>query len=159
MQLLLIVNPFASSVSPRTQVLVQRALGESHDVQVVETTRRNHATRLAEDAARRGIDGIVVLGGDGTVNEVANGVVDTDCALLPLPGGSTNVFCRTLGLPDEPQEAVKYSLAAIEQDLIQPAGIGSVNGRYFLFHTGVGFDAAVVEQVERQGDLKRYLNH
>ncbi len=158
-QLLLIVNPFASSVSPRTQVLVQRALGESHDVQVVETTRRNHATRLAEDAARRGIDGIVVLGGDGTVNEVANGVVDTECALLPLPGGSTNVFCRTLGLPDEPQEAVKYSLAAVEQDLIQPAGIGSVNGRYFLFHTGVGFDAAVVEQVERQGDLKRYLNH
>ena len=76
-QLLLIVNPFASSVSPRTQVLVQRALGESHDVQVVETTRRNHATRLAEDAARRGIDGIVVLGGDGTVNEVANGVVDS----------------------------------------------------------------------------------
>ena len=100
MQLLLIVNPFASSVSPRTQVLVQRALGEAHDVQVVETTRRNHATRLAEDAARRGVDGVVVLGGDGTVNEVANGVADTPCALLPLPGGSTNVFCRTLGLPD-----------------------------------------------------------
>ena len=159
MQLLLIVNPFASSVSPRTQVLVQRALGEAHDVQVVETTRRNHATRLAEDAARRGVDGVVVLGGDGTVNEVANGVADTPCALLPLPGGSTNVFCRTLGLPDDPQEAVKYSLAAIEHDLIRPVGIGSVNGRYFLFHTGVGFDAAVVEQVERQSDLKRYLNH
>lgn len=159
MQLLLIVNPFASSVSPRTQVLVQRALGESHEVQVAETTRRNHATRLAEDAARRGVDGIVVLGGDGTVNEVANGIAHSSCALLPLPGGSTNVFCRTLGLPDEPQEAVKYSLAAIDQDLVQPVGIGSVNGRYFLFHTGVGFDAAVVEQVERQGDLKRYLNH
>ena len=159
MQLLLIVNPFASSVSPRTQVLVQRALGEAHDVQVAETTRRNHATRLAEDAARRGVDGVVVLGGDGTVNEVANGVINTSCALLPLPGGSTNVFCRTLGLPDDPQEAVKYSLAAIEQALIRPVGVGSVNGRYFLFHTGVGFDAAVVEQVERQGDLKRYLNH
>ena len=159
MQLLLIVNPFASSVSPRTQVLIQRALGESHEVEIAETTRRNHATRLAEDATRRGVDGIVVLGGDGTVNEVANGVAGTDCALLPLPGGSTNVFCRTLGLPDDPQEAVAYSLAAIEQDLVQPVGLGSVNGRYFLFHTGVGFDAAVVEQVERQGDLKRYLNH
>ena len=158
-QLLLIVNPFASSVSPRTQVLIQRALGEAHEVRVVETTRRNHATRLAEDAARRGVDGVVVLGGDGTVNEVANGVVDTECAMFPLPGGSTNVFCRTLGLPDDPQVAVGHSLAAIEQDLVQPVGIGSVNGRYFLFHTGVGFDAAVVEQVERQGDLKRYLNH
>ena len=159
MQLLLIVNPFASSVSPRTQVLVQRALGEKHEVQVAETTRRNHATRLAEDAARRGIDGIVVLGGDGTVNEVANGVVGTDCAMLPLPGGSTNVFCRTLGLPDDPQEAVEFSLRAIDQDLIKSVGIGSINGRYFLFHSGIGFDAAVVEQVERQGDLKRYLNH
>ncbi len=153
------MNPFASSVSPRTQVLVQRSLGECHDVQVAETTRRNHATRLAEDAARRGIDGIVVLGGDGTVNEVANGIVGSSCALFPLPGGSTNVFCRTLGLPDDPQDAVKHSLAAVEQELVQPVGVGSVNGRHFLFHTGVGFDAAVVEQVERQGDLKRYLNH
>lgn len=157
--LLLIVNPAASSVSPRIQVLVQRALGRFHDVQVAETTRRNHATRLAEDAARRGIDGIVVLGGDGTMNEVANGIAGSECALVPLPGGSTNVFCRTLGLPDDPRDAVKMSLAAIEQDLIRKVGIGSANGRYFLFHTGVGFDAAVVEQVERQGDLKRYLNH
>lgn len=138
---------------------MQRSLSAAHEVQVAETTRRSHATRLAEDAARRGIDGVVVLGGDGTVNEVANGIVGSDCALLPLPGGSTNVFCRTLGLPDDPQDAVKVSLTAIEQDLIQRVGIGSVNGRYFLFHTGVGFDAAVVEQVERQGDLKRYLNH
>ena len=159
MQLLLIVNPAASSVTPRIQVLVQRALGEQHDVRVAETTRRNHATRLAEDAVRNGIDGIVVLGGDGTVNEVANGIAGSTCALLPLPGGSTNVFCRTLGLPDDPQDAVNVSLRAVDEGLIRPVGIGSVNGRYFLFHTGVGFDAAVVEQVERQGDLKRYLNH
>ncbi len=159
MQLLLIVNPAASSVTPRIQVLVQRALGEQHDVRVAETTRRNHATRLAEDAVRNGIDGIVVLGGDGTVNEVANGIAGSTCALIPLPGGSTNVFCRTLGLPDDPQDAVAVSLRAVDAGLVQSVGIGSVNGRYFLFHTGVGFDAAVVEQVERQGDLKRYLNH
>ncbi len=159
MQLLLIVNPAASSVTPRIQVLVQRALGHQHGVRVAETTRRNHATRLAEDAVRNGIDGIVVLGGDGTVNEVANGIAGSDCALLPLPGGSTNVFCRTLGLPDDPQDAVAVSLRAVDEGLVRPVGIGSVNGRYFLFHTGVGFDAAVVEQVERQGDLKRYLNH
>jgi diacylglycerol kinase family enzyme len=158
-QLLLIVNPAASSVTPRIQVLVQRALGHQHGVRVAETTRRNHATRLAEDAVRNGIDGIVVLGGDGTVNEVANGIAGSDCALLPLPGGSTNVFCRTLGLPDDPQDAVAVSLRAVDEGLVRPVGIGSVNGRYFLFHTGVGFDAAVVEQVERQGDLKRYLNH
>lgn len=159
MQLLLIVNPAASSVTPRTQVLVQRALGEQHDVRVAETTRRDHATRLAEDAARSGVDGIVVLGGDGTVNEVANGIVGSSCALIPLPGGSTNVFCRTLRLPDDPLEAIDHSLRAVDAGLVSPVGVGSVNGRHFLFHTGVGFDAAVVEQVERQGDLKRYLNH
>lgn len=159
MRLLLIVNPYASSVTPRTQVVVQRALGNSHDVRVAETTRRDHATRLAEDAVRNGIEGVVVLGGDGTVNEVANGIAQSDVALVPLPGGSTNVFCRTLNLPDDPQDAVEVSLEAIDRGLIEPVGLGSVNGRYFLFHTGVGFDAAVVEQVERQGDLKRYLNH
>ena len=159
MQLLLIVNPAASSVTPRTQVLVQRALGDRHEVRVAETTRRNHATRLAEDAVRSGVEGIVVLGGDGTVNEVANGIVGSRCALLPLPGGSTNVFCRTLQLPDDPLGAVERSLQAVQNDLLRPVGVGSVNGRHFLFHTGVGFDAAVVEQVERQGDLKRYLNH
>lgn len=146
-------------MTPRTQVLVQRALGEHHDVRVAETTRRNHATRLAEDAARNDVDGIVVLGGDGTVNEVANGIAGSPTILFPLPGGSTNVFCRTLQLPDDPEQAVQKSLQALDAGLVEPVGIGSVNGRYFLFHTGVGFDAAVVEQVERQGDLKRYLNH
>lgn len=159
MQLLLIVNPAASSVSPRTQVLIQRALSDAHDVRVAETTRRNHATRLAEDAARSGVDGVVVLGGDGTLNEVANGIANSETALIPLPGGSTNVFCRTLRLPDDPQEAVHESLKALRQGLLSRVGLGSANERFFLFHTGIGFDAAVVEQVERQGDLKRYLNH
>jgi len=158
-QLLLVVNPAASSVSPRTQVIIQSALADAHDVRVAETTRRNHATRLAEDAARSGYDGVVVLGGDGTLNEVANGIANSNTALIPLPGGSTNVFCRTLQLPDDPQEAVHQSLRALRLGLLQRVGLGSANERFFLFHTGVGFDAAVVEQVERQGDLKRYLNH
>ncbi len=158
-RVLLIVNPAASSVSPRVQVLAQRALAEHHDVRLSETTRRDHATRLAEDAARNDVDAIVVLGGDGTVNEVANGLAESATALIPLPGGSTNVFCRTMGLPDDPLEAVTIAIEALAAGLIQPVGLGSANGRYFLFHTGIGFDAAVVEQVERQGDLKRYLNH
>ncbi len=158
-KLLLVVNPAASSVSPRVQVLVQRALADHHEVRLAETTRRDHATRLAEDAARRGLDAVVVLGGDGTVNEVANGLAGSSTAMIPLPGGSTNVFCRTLHLPDDPLEAVQVSIAAMSQQLLKPVGLGRVNGRYFLFHTGIGFDAAVVEQVERSGDLKRYLNH
>lgn len=159
MELLLVVNPAASSVSPRVQVLVQSVFSQHHSVELVETTRRNHATRLAEDAARRRVDSVIVLGGDGTVNEVANGLIGSDTALAPLPGGSTNVFCRTLKLPDDPQEAARRSLQAMNSGLIERVGLGRANGRYFMFHTGVGFDAAVVEQVERQSDLKRYLNH
>lgn len=159
MKLLLIVNPSASSVTPRSQVLIQRALSRNHHVELAETTRRNHATRFAEDAAQRGFDGAVVLGGDGTLNEAANGLIGSDTALIPLPGGSTNVFARSLGLPDDPLESAEVVLEALEEGLVDNIGLGVVNDRYFLFHAGVGFDAAVVEQVERRSDLKRYLSH
>lgn len=159
MKLLLIVNPSASSVTPRSQVLIQRAFNRVHDVELVETTRRGHATRLAADAAFRGFDGAIVLGGDGTLNEAANGLVGTSTALIPLPGGSTNVFARTLGLPDDPLEATGPLLQALGEGRITRVGLGVANDRHFLFHAGVGFDAAVVEQVERNADLKRYLSH
>ena len=77
----------------------------------------------------------------------------------PLPGGSTNVFARTLGLPDDPIEATGALLDALAAGSIRRVGLGSVNGRYFLFHVGMGFDAAVVQQVERRSSLKRYASH
>jgi diacylglycerol kinase family enzyme len=102
---------------------------------------------------------VVVLGGDGTLNEAANGLAGTATALGVLPGGSTNVFARTLGLPNDPVESVAVLLEALERDAIHPVDLGSVNGRYFLFHAGVGFDAAVVHQVEKRSSLKRYAGH
>jgi diacylglycerol kinase family enzyme len=126
---------------------------------VAETNRRDHATRLARGAAHEGADVVVVLGGDGTLNEAANGLAGTDTALAALPGGSTNVFARTIGLPNDPIEATGDLLDALARRAIRPVGLGVVNGRYFLFHTGVGFDAAIVEQVERRGNLKRYAGH
>ncbi|MCU1376222.1 MAG: putative lipid kinase, partial [Actinomycetia bacterium] len=106
-----------------------------------------------------GTELVVVLGGDGTLNEAANGLAGTDCALATLPGGSTNVFARTLGLPNDPVEATGVLLDALDRAAIRPVDLGSVNGRYFLFHTGVGFDAAVVRQVEKRSALKRYAGH
>jgi diacylglycerol kinase family enzyme len=153
---LLLVNESASSVTPRSRVVIQKALSADHDVTLAETSRRGHATRLAQGAAANGIDVVVVLGGDGTLNEAANGLARTSCALAPLPGGSTNVFARTIGLPNDPIEATGVLLDALARRSIRRVGLGSVNGRYFLFHTGVGFDAAVVEQVERRAGLKRY---
>jgi diacylglycerol kinase family enzyme len=158
-KLLLLVNESASSVTPRSRVVIQKALSADHDVTLAETSRRGHATRLAQGAAANGVDVVVVLGGDGTLNEAANGLARTACALAPLPGGSTNVFARTIGLPNDPIEATGVLLDALARRSIRRVGLGSVNGRYFLFHTGVGFDAAVVEQVERRAGLKRYAGH
>jgi len=158
-RVLLLVNSTASSVTPRGRVVIQKALSADHEVTVAETSRRGHAARLARGAAVEGVDLVVALGGDGTLNEAANGLAGTDTALAPLPGGSTNVFARTLGLPNDPIEATGALLAALDRDAIAPVGLGSVNGRYFLFHVGMGFDAAVVKQVERRAALKRYAGH
>lgn len=159
MRTLLLVNSSASSVTARGRVVIQKALSADHDVRLAETSRRGHATRLAQGAAAEGVEVVVVLGGDGTLNEAANGLAGTACALAALPGGSTNVFARTIGLPNDPIEATGVLLDSLARGSIRPVGLGSVNGRYFLFHVGMGFDAAVVAQVERRATFKRYLGH
>jgi diacylglycerol kinase family enzyme len=158
-RVLLVVNSFASSVTARNTVLVHQALSQGRDVQIVETSRRGHATRFAQDAASRGVDVVVAYGGDGTVNEVATGVAGSGTALAVLPGGSTNVFARSIGLPNDPVPASKLLVQALEAKNIERVGLGSVNGRYFCFHTGVGFDAAVVREVEKRASIKRWVGH
>jgi len=158
-RVLLIVNAAASSVTARGQVVIQQALSAEHDVRVAETSRRGHASRLARSAPNEGAEVVVVLGGDGTLNEAANGLLGTDCALAVLPGGSTNVFARTIGMPNDPVAGVDVLLRALERGSIGPVGIGTANGRAFLFHTGLGFDAAVVAEVERHPGLKRWAGH
>ena len=140
-------------------MVIHKALAADHRVELAETSRRGHATRLAQGAAAEGRDVVVVLGGDGTLNEAANGLAGSETAMAVLPGGSTNVFARTLGLPNDPIEATAAVLEALDAGTIHKIGLGSVNGRYFLFHTGIGFDAAVVAQVERRAALKRYAGH
>ncbi|MFV0307431.1 MAG: diacylglycerol/lipid kinase family protein [Desertimonas sp.] len=156
---MLVVNSFASSVTARNTVVVHRRLSEHHDVELVETNRRGHATRFAHDAARRGIDAVITFGGDGTLNEVATGIAGTETALGVLPGGSTNVFARTIGLVNDPVIAVDQLVAGIDAADVRTIGLGQVNGRFFCFHTGVGFDAAVVAAVERRASLKRWFGH
>ena len=159
MRVLLLVNPFSSSVTARTRVVIRKAMAGDHDVELAETSRRGHATRLARNAAAEGVDVVICLGGDGTVNETANGLAGTSTALGVLPGGSTNVFARTIGLPNDPIEATADLLDAMEARSIRRVGLGVVNGRYYCFHVGVGYDAALVEQVERRSGLKRWAGH
>lgn len=159
MRILLLVNSAASSVTGRRRVVIHKALSADHEVTLAETARRGHATRLARSAASEGTDVVVVLGGDGTLNEAANGLAGTETALAALPGGSTNVFARILGLPDDPVDAVGELLDSLDRGAVSPIALGAVDGRYFLFHCGIGFDAAVVEEVERRGPLKRWAGH
>lgn len=159
MKVLLVVNSSASSASARSRVVISKALAADHDLAVAETSRRGHATRLAQGAARDGVDVVAVLGGDGTLNEAANGLAGSDTALAALPGGSTNVFARTIGMPDDAVEATGVLLSSLESRSVRRIGLGSVEGRYFLFHVGMGFDAAVVEQVEKRSTMKRWASH
>jgi len=140
-------------------VVIAKALAADHDVDVVTTSRRGHATRLAQGAVADGVEVVVALGGDGTLNEVANGLAGSDTALGVLPGGSTNVFARTIGMANEPIEATGELLTALGAASTRRIGLGSVNGRYFLFHVGIGLDAEVVRLVERRGQLKRWAGH
>ncbi|MBW3537583.1 MAG: diacylglycerol kinase family lipid kinase [Actinobacteria bacterium] len=161
MLLHLIVNPTASSVTPRARIVIGKALGADAEVKVNTTNRRGHATDLAGQAVSAGADSVVVLGGDGTLNEVACALAGTEVRLGVLPGGSTNVFARSLGMSDDPVEATSQLLDALDD---MPAhehhvSLGIVNGRHFVFHTGIGFDAAVVKQVEKKGHLKRWAGH
>jgi diacylglycerol kinase family enzyme len=159
LRILLVVNSFASSVTARNTVVVHRRLARDNDVEVVETNRRGHATRYAADAARRGFDVVIGYGGDGTLNEVATGIAGSETALGVLPGGSTNVFARTLGMPNDPVAAVELLARGIDAGNIRPIGLGRVNARFFCFHTGIGFDAAVVRAVEQRASLKRWFGH
>ena len=140
-------------------MLIQRALAGQHEVTAFDTSRRGHATRLARGAVTDGFEAVVVLGGDGTLNEVANGLAGSDVALGALPGGSTNVFARTVGFTNDPIDATGELLNAMHDAKKKRIGLGNANGRYFLFHVGIGFDAAVVERVEKTASLKRYAGH
>ncbi|MBV8949688.1 MAG: diacylglycerol kinase family lipid kinase [Actinobacteria bacterium] len=156
MRVLLIVNAVASSVTARRRVVIQKALGADHDLEVAETVRAGHAARLARAAALEGVDVVVVLAGDGTLNEAADGLAGTSTALAPLPGGSTNVFARSIGVSRDPIEATAQLLASLDAGSFDRIGLGVANDRHFLVHCGVGFDAAVIEQAERRSVMKRY---
>ena len=155
MRVLLLVNPVATALTAEKREAVHDALAADHDLAVVETTARDHATELASEAAAEGVEVVVVLGGDGTYSEVANGLAGTSTALATIPAGSTNVFPRTVGWANDAVRATDQLRAALMAGTRRRVDLGKVNDRYFLFHVGVGFDAAVVQQVEKRMQMKR----
>jgi diacylglycerol kinase family enzyme len=147
-RMLVIVNPYATTVSDRLKNLVVYALQGRYQVEAIETQAQGHATQLCREAADAGYDMVVAFGGDGTVNEVANGLAGRDTPLTCLPGGSTNVYCRTLGIPNDVVDATEHLLRMADDFRPRRVDTGLVNGRHFVFASGVGLDASVVERVD-----------
>jgi diacylglycerol kinase family enzyme len=153
-RMLVIVNPYATTVSDRLKNLVVYALRGRYEVHAVDTEARGHATVLCREAAREGYDVVVAFGGDGTVNEAANGLVGSDTPLCCLPGGRTNVYCRMLGIPTDVVDATEHLLGLAHYWHPRSVDVGRVNERYFLFSAGVGLDASVVKTVDAHPRLK-----
>lgn len=175
MHALLIANPFATSTTAVRREVITRALASELDLNVVQTRYRGHAGHVAEGAARDGYELVLTLGGDGTVNEVVNGMLRA-CPppaaaqpagtqpgatqpgatgpgaaaplFAPLPGGSANVFTRALGLPADLVDATGQILGALQEGRTRSIGLGLAGQRYFCANAGLGLDAEVVRVVE-----------
>lgn len=142
----LIVNPTASGLGGSVADRVAAALAQGFALEMVRTEARGHATTLAREAAARGLEVVVVLGGDGTVSEAADGLAGTPAALAPLPAGVTNVFARILGSGGDPVDAARA--LAVGTPIARAVDLGLVNGRHFLFSSGVGLSAAIMAEAE-----------
>jgi diacylglycerol kinase family enzyme len=153
-RMLLIVNPYATTVSDRLKNLVVYALQGRYEVETVATEAQNHATEIGREVRDHGYDVVVAFGGDGTLNEVANGLAGTDVPVSVLPGGSTNVVCRTLGIPNDVVDATEHLLAAVDEWAPRKIDLGKANDRCFVFSCGVGIDATVVKRVDAHPRLK-----
>ncbi len=153
-RMLVIVNPYATTVSDRLKNLVVYALQGRYEVEAIDTQAKAHATELCREAAAERYDVVVAFGGDGTVNEAANGLAGTDTPLTALPGGSTNVFCRTLGIPNDVVDATEHLLGMADRFEPSRVDLGTAGERHFTFAAGVGLDASVVERVDRHPRLK-----
>jgi diacylglycerol kinase family enzyme len=158
-KMLVIVNPYATTTSDRLKHLVVYALQGRYDVDAIETERRGHAIELTAAAARDRYDVVVAFGGDGTVNEAANGLAGSSTALTCLPGGSNNVFCKMLGIPNDVVDATEHLLRLPDRWQPRAADLGYANGRAFTFAAGVGLDASVVERVDSNPRMKARFTH
>lgn len=152
---LLVVNPQATSTSPRVTDVLVHALSDELDLDVTFTTHKGHGVALGQRARREGLEIIVTLGGDGIIHEVVNGMLAEGVVpglprLATVPGGSGNVFARALGLPADPVEATGQLLDAVRTGRTRRVGLGRANDLWFIANAGVGLDAEVIEAMERQ---------
>lgn len=158
---LMVVNPYSSGLTPKRETSIVHALREVTQLEVVRTARASHAVELARDARSQGFDLIVSCGGDGTANEVLNGMAPAadDASRMPglavLPAGGTNVLTRSLGLPNHPLRAVEGLATAIRERRSRTVNVGAIDERLFLFSAGVGLDGELVKRIDERRSGRR----
>ena len=160
MRAVLIVNPNATSTTPAGRDLLAHALESRTTLSVAHTDHRGHAIEIAAEAARGGVDVVIVHGGDGTVNEVVNGILgelgptNRGPAVGVVPGGSANVFARALGISPDPLEATNQLVDLLSEyrrtRRWRRIGLMDCGERWGVFTAGMGVDGAVVAAVEEQ---------
>lgn len=151
---ILIDNPNAGRLSDEEREGVMEAIRENFEIDRVSTTARTTGIGIAKEVAASGEDLVIAFGGDGHVNEVANGLAGTDVTLGIIPGGTMNVFARSLGIPIDPYEAVRH----LRDRMFEPSrrvSLGLMDDRYFTFSAGCGFDAEAAERVDLDVLAKR----
>jgi diacylglycerol kinase family enzyme len=164
---LLIVNPRATTTTKPVLDTIVSTLATQAEIEVVETRHRGDAREIAVRAADEGWGALLVLSGDGTINEVVNGLMEKAAiragqppadrgaagqlpAIGAIPGGNANVFTRDLGVPADPVAAVQVIAARLAAGTTRTIGLGLAGDRYFTFNAGLGWDAEVVCGVEEQ---------
>lgn len=149
-RVLLVWNPVSTEVTAESVGSVLVAMAARLEVVAMHTLQAGDAERLGGSAVEEGFDAVFVLGGDGTANEVVNGVGDR----LPigvLPAGGTSVLPRVLGLPRDLEEAVERLCDALAEESVRSIALGTVNGRRFSFAAGIGIDAEIVKRIDERG--------
>ncbi len=157
MRALLLYNPNATTTTPAVVARIRSALSAELKLDVEATRQRGHATELARAAVDEGYDVCVALGGDGTVNETLQGLALTPVRLAVLPGGSTNVFARILGLGRDPVAATAGLLRRLREGEDRTVNLGVANDRFFAFCAGLGYDADVVRMVDERPRMKQLV--
>jgi diacylglycerol kinase family enzyme len=167
---LLIVNPQATSMTRPVLDVIVGSLAARIEIEIVQTRYRGHAREIAAAAAAEDRDAVLVLSGDGTINEVVNGLMTAAApagdpppgptasrlpAIGALPGGNANVFARALGVPADPAAAAERIGSRLAAGTTRTIGLGMAGDRYFTFSAGLGFDAETVRAVEESRDHGR----
>ena len=157
MRTLLVINHFATTTDDAICATVCASLCETLDLTVVNTGARNEAIQIAKAARDQGYELVIGLGGDGTLNEIANGLLadgpnPQGPILGAIPGGNANVFARNMGFENDAIKATNQLLTAVRNESFKTIGVGKIStenlSRWFLFNSGFGLDAAVLASME-----------